>query len=80
MGAIIFLINHTNTHDSPVSSFGENPKPPGKYFNVAYFSVCIFLFNPDSRVLFPALTISDRGILSLLDVFTSPLDLILTVN
>ena len=38
----------------------------------------VFFSNP--KILFPALTISDRGILSLLDVFTSPLDLILTVN
>ena len=47
---------------------------------MAYFSVCIFLSNPDFRVLFPTLTISDRGTLSLLDVFTLPLGLILTVN
>ena len=81
-GACIkFLINHTKTWYSFFTSYeGKNPEvPPGKYFYMAaYFTVCIFLFNSESRMFL--LTISNSCILSLLDVFTSPLDLILMVN
>ena len=52
--------------------------PRGKYFTLAYTPVCVSF--PISKSLFRILTISDRRIPSLWDVFTPPLDLTLMPN
>ena len=48
--------------------------------NSSTWGTLVSEFFSDPEILSPVLTISDRGILSLLDVFTLPLELILTVN